>query len=202
MASLVRGCTPKFPFRDREHALAHAHGYLQGVCCGVRIVGAKDLEREAWLEREIPSRRAAGVLDEAAIATIYRWKMSSTIRSDAVLATVLTPAFVAATGHVIAAPDRQSLARVIPALFVPGIRIVAASAFLYWLRPGDLAILDRKATEALDLPSSSDSEYTVEDYLAYSAACLGLAQSNGLSMRDLDRALFVFRTLLTRGKAT
>ena len=167
---------------------------------GIRLVEPVDLQREAWLEREMPSRRTGTSVDVPCIETIYRWKISSTRGNDAVPDSVRTQQFGRSLGCIAVAQGRTAIEALVPDLLVPWISIVAASAFLYWLRPQELTILDRKASTALNLPSSSDEDYSVADYLDYCEACVEFSRQLGISLRDLDRALFVYVTLLLRGK--
>ena len=77
---------------------------------------------------------------------------------------------------------------------IPGIGLALASAILTVCYPDEYTVLDYRAWETLatlgaeGLPPSYP--YHAEGYLAYCFACRSLARASGISLRDLDRALW------------
>lgn len=68
-----------------------------------------------------------------------------------------------------------------------GVDIPVASAILTAINPKRYTILDFRALEAL---GSSPSSYTINFYLEYLDYCRALADENGVTLRELDRALW------------
>lgn len=79
-------------------------------------------------------------------------------------------------------------------LQVPGIGLAMASAILTVCYPEEFTVLDYRAWNTLcssDVPGlPSQYPVTTAEYLQYCLACKNLAQRVGLSLRDLDRALW------------
>jgi hypothetical protein len=68
-----------------------------------------------------------------------------------------------------------------------GVEIPVASAVLTAVAPERYTIIDYRALEAL---GEKRTWHTVDSYLAYLEYCRKLARENGLSLRELDRALW------------
>jgi thermostable 8-oxoguanine DNA glycosylase len=77
-----------------------------------------------------------------------------------------------------------------------GIEIPVASAVLTAVSPERYTIIDYRALEAL---GENRTWHTVDSYLAYLVCCRRLARENGVSLRELDRALWQWSA--ERGKA-
>ncbi len=68
-----------------------------------------------------------------------------------------------------------------------GVEIPVASAVLAAVAPERYTIIDFRALEAL---GEKRTWHTVDSYLAYLECCRRLARENGISLRELDRALW------------
>ena len=68
-----------------------------------------------------------------------------------------------------------------------GVDVPVASAILAAIEPDRFTIIDRRALESLGVKQPSP---TVEFYLEYLAHCRRLASEQGVSLRELDRALW------------
>lgn len=77
---------------------------------------------------------------------------------------------------------------------VPGIKLAIASAILSVCYPEEFTVVDYRVVGVLKeleverLPQAAT--YDVRRYLQYCEACRGLAARCGISLRDLDRALW------------
>ena len=68
-----------------------------------------------------------------------------------------------------------------------GVEIPVASAVLTAIAPDRYTIIDYRALEAL---GETRTWHTIDSYLAYLVCCRKLARENGVTLRDLDRALW------------
>jgi hypothetical protein len=68
-----------------------------------------------------------------------------------------------------------------------GVEIPVASAVLTAIAPDRYTIIDYRALEAL---GETRTWHTIDGYLAYLACCRKLARENGVTLRELDRALW------------
>ena len=69
-----------------------------------------------------------------------------------------------------------------------GVDVAMASAILTTIHPDQYTVIDWRALNALGV---SKSWLTVDDYLQYLAFCKDKANELGISLRDLDRALWI-----------
>jgi hypothetical protein len=194
---------PKWPFKSREHALAHEHEYLVGshTISGSRqipLVDECDLEIERWLESGGAARLRKNPSDTEVIRNIYLWKMRSTNRCADAPNSILSEKFAALLGAVLDAHNDSEMANPIDALTkFGGVKIRAVSAFIYWLRPDEYQVIDRRVTAALNL-LFTNTDYTRENYLQYCVLSRDLGAKHDLSLRQIDRALFTFQKLSTK----
>jgi hypothetical protein len=68
-----------------------------------------------------------------------------------------------------------------------GVEIPVASAVLTAIAPNRYTIIDYRALEAL---GETRTWHTIDSYLAYLGCCRKLACENGVTLRELDRALW------------
>jgi hypothetical protein len=128
-------------------------------------------------------RIADGDYTRANFDIIFRWKTGGRGKSridrnsDVEIADTLRLAVSAKT-------DRAAIA-VLTGLF--GVDVPVASAILTAINPDKHTILDFRALEGLGIDSKDRS---VDFYLQYLSACRRLSQECGLSLRELDRALW------------
>lgn len=199
----------KWPFKSREHALVHEQAYLAGSYTPlgsrpIRLVDRQDLEIEGWLESGGAERLRGNTRDTDVIRKIWLWKMRSTIEATGGCADaptgIFSGEFAESLGAVIRAKDDSEMAGAIDALVAfNGIAVRAASAFIYWLRPRQYQVIDRRATAALNL-YFAEHDFTSDNYLRYCALSRDLQKEHNLSLRQIDRALFTFQKLLDRNE--
>jgi hypothetical protein len=72
-------------------------------------------------------------------------------------------------------------------LGLQGVHVPVASAILTMINPQKYTVIDYRALEALGTDSK---DRTINFYLEYLNACRQLAKTHGVSLRDLDRALW------------
>lgn len=124
-----------------------------------------------------------GDYSRANLVEIFEWKtkgrgISRILRnSDAEIADALRLAIEAKT-------DRAAVAVL---LGLHGVEISVASAILTAINETQFTIIDFRALEALGVQTVYRS---IDLYLAYLAACRGLAAQHGVTLRTLDRALW------------
>lgn len=68
-----------------------------------------------------------------------------------------------------------------------GVDVPVASAILAMINPDKYTVIDFRALETLDVRRSSP---TIDDYLDYLAFCQATAATHGVTLRNLDRALW------------
>jgi hypothetical protein len=149
----------------------------------------------------MPALRESAHLDIDAAEKIYLWKMATTVGEDCpVPPGIRQHSFLASCAAFVVA-RREDIVDVISSLMISGLRIIKVSAFLYWMRPLEFPVIDQRATGALDLTPAEDSNYSIPDYLDYAEACKELATAQSVSLRVLDRALFVYHALMMKGES-
>jgi thermostable 8-oxoguanine DNA glycosylase len=76
-----------------------------------------------------------------------------------------------------------------------GIGVPVASAVLLFINPDRFTVIDERAWNVLQetgyLPQELSDDPTVDEYLLYLGACWTLANEYDVSLRTLDRALWV-----------
>ncbi len=83
-----------------------------------------------------------------------------------------------------AATERAAIAVL---LGLNGVQVPVASAILTAIDPVHYTVIDFRALEAL---CNASVDRSINFYLRYLAACSQIAASNGVTLRDLDRALW------------
>ena len=117
------------------------------------------------------------------LETIFRWKTGGRgitrlqKNTDAEIADALSLAVAAKT-------ERSSIAILIG---LCGVAVPVASAILTAINPDKYTIIDFRALEALGTDSKNR---TIDFYLKYLDACRCLSQRHGITLRELDRALW------------
>lgn len=135
--------------------------------------------------REAATRIAEGDYSRENLATIYDWKTGGRGRvrlkrnSDEEVAEALK---VAAT----ASEERTAISVLIG---LDGVDVPVASATLTMIDPIRFTIIDWRALEAV---GREVTVHSVKLYLDYLAFCRKLASAHGVSLRDLDRALWAW----------
>lgn len=79
--------------------------------------------------------------------------------------------------------------RILTPMTLKGVSWPVSSVLLHWFHVDPYPLLDVRATWSLGL---EDRNYSVEFWLEYTNLCRRLASMSGLSMRELDRALWQF----------
>jgi hypothetical protein len=72
-------------------------------------------------------------------------------------------------------------------LALRGVDVPVASAILMCIYPKTFTVIDFRALEGLGTKSTNRS---IDYYFAYNEACLDLAKTHGVTLRELDRALW------------
>lgn len=150
---------------------------------------------EPTLKREIRRRRARGrpYLSPRLLALLAEWK---TPRIRARIARNPAAAVRRATG--LAFAGRAAAARLDPLLALDGVGLPVASVILHFAFPGRYPILDAYVATALGalgrLPRSPASP---SGWPAYCAALRALAREQRVSLRTLDKALWMLGRELT-----
>jgi hypothetical protein len=109
-----------------------------------------------------------------------------TARSTPKVALNTAAAVRVATGRALADPDEA--VRMEALLALTGVGVPTASTLLYFAFPALYPILDVRALESLGVKPRST--YPIGFWLDYLAACRGLAERCGVSIRTLDKALW------------
>jgi hypothetical protein len=131
------------------------------------------------------SVQSAGHLTKDQLRIVARWKSprsAGNIEKN-------TDAFIREiTGMALRAKDER--ARIEPLTLMDGVRWPTASVILHVFHSEPYPILDFRAlwSVSVDVPS----EYSMELWTPYTAYCRKIANRAGVSMRDLDRALWQF----------
>lgn len=129
------------------------------------------------------SRIARGSRTRADLEVIFRWKTggrgASRLRrnTDAEIADALRLAVEART-------ERSAIAVLCG---LDGVDVPVASAVMTMIKPDRFTVIDFRALEALGVRTSDRS---LRLYLAYLTRCQELARELGISLRDVDRALW------------
>jgi hypothetical protein len=131
---------------------------------------------------EAGKRIQAGDHSLANLLTIAKWK--SRRSSGRILGNTEAEVADALRLAVSATTERAAVA-VLTGL--RGVDVPVASAILAAIDPARFTIIDRRALESLGIERPSP---TVDFYLEYLAHCRQLASANGVSLRELDQALW------------
>lgn len=147
----------------------------------------------AIVTRAKPSRRAVGLRKEVSAAQTswpfstgkpaFYWKTGGrgisrlSRNSDEEIADALRSAIAAQT-------ERSAVAVLVG---LNGVRVPVASSILTAINSDRYTIIDDRALEALGIINATSD---INLYLAYLGFCRHLAAGEGVSLRDLDRALW------------
>lgn len=77
---------------------------------------------------------------------------------------------------------------------IAGVQVPMASAFLLFMDPAAYTVIDQKAWTVLrefGYLSNEHDNHSTEQYLLYLGTCRSLATEYDVSLRDLDRALWM-----------
>lgn len=129
--------------------------------------------------------RERGYYTREEFIEVCAWK---TVRSRPKVAVNTEAAVVAATGLALATADEA--ARMTALLGLEGVGVPTASTLLYCALPDCYPILDVRALESLG--AKPRSQYPLSFWLGYLDACRELAQTAGVSLRTLDKALWQY----------
>jgi hypothetical protein len=147
------------------------------------------VDGDAAIEREIvPAARRQGFLDKPQFLRLCEWK-SPRIRPRCAANDAL--AIEEATRFALATASEPL--RIGALTLLDGVAYPVASTILHWVHVDPYPILDRRAlwSVGIDRPPG-DGSYTFALWRDYTAFCRRLAGEVGLTMRDLDRALWQF----------
>jgi hypothetical protein len=129
--------------------------------------------------------RERGHYTKPEIVLICEWK---TARSRGRVASN-TEAFVEGITRAAFATEDES-ERMAALCALQGVNPPTASVLLHFAFPGRYPIIDWRALESLGQPRQST--YTTKYWLSYVDACRELAAQAGVTMRDLDKALWQY----------
>lgn len=127
---------------------------------------------------------ALGFYRRADFLVVVRWKSARALPQAGRNS---SRAIASATRAAFAADDEA--ARLAHLLALRGVGVPIASALLHCAFPALYPILDYRAVEALGEPKRRTS-YTAAFWLSYVDQCRRLAADAGVSMRELDKALW------------
>jgi hypothetical protein len=144
---------------------------------------AGELRREA-AAFESGRRIAAGNAEPESLTAIIHWKSS---RPKGRIMTGNTPEEVSEALRM-AASAKQGRTAVGVLCGLNGVGVPVASAILTAIHPRRYTVIDWRALKAL---GAKKSWLTVDDYLQYLGFCKERAAALGISLRDLDRALWI-----------
>jgi hypothetical protein len=138
------------------------------------------------LERElVPAARAQGYLTKPQFLRLAEWKSPRARphyeRNEA-------DAVERATGEALASSDERRRVEALTGL--SGVGYPVASVILHWVHPDGYPVLDFRAARAVGIERIPSGSFAF--WLGYTHFCRGVAQRNGVSMRELDRALWQF----------
>jgi hypothetical protein len=135
--------------------------------------------------RAVGARAAArGHYTRPEVLTVYRWKSD---RSSG-LYTASDQQTESTTARVFATADEYERMEELTSL--PGVGVPVGSALLFAAFPDDYPILDVRALESLGVRPRS--VYPIDFWLDYLEYCRQLADSSGVSIRTLDKALWQY----------
>jgi hypothetical protein len=141
---------------------------------------------ETVVESEVaPSARAHGYLTQAELVQLARWKSP---RITSRCAANESKFIEAVTGVALSTPNEQLRIRVLLLLF--GVGWPMASSILHWCHRDPYPILDYRALWSFGFDSLP--VYDFPFWQAYTRACRELTAQAGVSMRQLDRALWQY----------
>jgi hypothetical protein len=135
---------------------------------------------------------ANGEFSRANLSTIFEWKTKGRGRvrlyrnTDEEIADILSLAISAKS-------DRAKIAVLCG---LSGVGVPVASAILTAIDPAEYTIIDFRALEA----GTDTADRSVDFYVEYLGACRTLAEKYGISLRDLDRALWQWSAEQSRGR--
>ena len=127
-----------------------------------------------------------GHLDKAEFLQVARWK---TPRSQSLCASN-PPEYVREVTSVALATRNERLAIEVLTL-LRGVSWPTASVFLHFCSPRPYPILDFRALWSLSC-DATPADYDFELWQAYVASTREIAKASGVSMRELDRALWAY----------
>lgn len=127
--------------------------------------------------------RARGHYTRDEFLTVCRWK---TRRTRSKVEANHTASILSATVAAFSTTDESR--RMEALLALDGVGVPTASALLHFAFPSDYPILDVRALESLG--RRGRTEYSVSFWVSYLSSCRQLADSSGVSIRTLDKALW------------
>jgi thermostable 8-oxoguanine DNA glycosylase len=175
----------KFPFEDRDAIDAFEERYW-------KLCKPEEVAAETAIKGATQKARHAGFLSRDLFLVIARWKSKRPTRhyvknSEADVREASRLAFLAPTE-----------AEAIHALTdLHGVGLRTATALLHWMRPEEFPILDFRVIGALGEKEPKSWE-DVAYYSRIAARVRELARKYGVSLRELDRALWSWQKLEAR----
>jgi hypothetical protein len=138
------------------------------------------------LEKLAPEIEDRGRITVDELSTIYRWKSPRSVHHAA----ANDPLYVEEVTRTALTTASERL-RVEALMLLRGCSWPMASVILHWFHKERYPILDFRALWSLGVDATI-VRYGFEFWQAYVAACRRLADVHGLSMRELDRALWQY----------
>lgn len=151
-----------------------------------RYAAGYDNPQEANVVALMAASRARPYLTHAELAALGEWK-SPRVRSRLA---ANDPAYVEAVTGVALTTDNERL-RIEALTLLRGVAWPMASTILHWCHPDPYPILDYRALWSLGI-DTPPRYYDFPFWWAYVEHCRALAAEAGVSMRELDRALWQF----------
>ncbi len=156
---------------------------LQFAAKDIRGLAARYDFKEDKTALDAGERICGGDFSRANLEAIFEWKTKGrgrsrlTKNSDDEIADALKLALEAETPR----------AAVAVLTGLSGVDVPVATAILATAKPDDHTIIDWRALHALDVYASS---VTIKLYLSYLRHCKDIAVKNGVTLRELDRAMW------------
>lgn len=149
--------------------------------------GQYSVEYDAELETgPAPQVRQRGYLLKPEFERFCRWK---TPRSQKLVASNSAEYVEAVTQTALSTPNEQLRIEVL--LLLSGVRWPTASVILHFCHAERYPILDYRALWSLGM-NANPAKYNFDLWWAYTSFCRELADEAGVSMRELDRALWKY----------
>jgi hypothetical protein len=145
-----------------------------------------DYPGEATIAAELaPAARAGGYLTHTDLVTLGRWKSPHIVSRCA----ANEPAYVAAVTTAALGASNERL-RIEILTLLRGVGWPMASVILHWCHRDPYPILDFRALESMGI--APPPPYAFGFWWEYTTCCREMADSAGVSMRELDRALWQY----------
>jgi hypothetical protein len=181
-----------FPFTNRATVLALAQAYWRSD-----VISSREAAIERLLEAELPKHREHGYLGRSIFLTICSWKSPRPRRFYEMNSTYRIRSRTAAAFEAKSEGEAISLLAN-GADWLLGVRLRVASALMHWLKPEQYPILDFRVVAALG-ENPPESWEDLAFYGRIAEKCRRLAARLDVDLRTLDRAMWAWQKLKSRG---